>query len=419
MKRNSLAFLLCFAAAPVLAQVSIVPGTLNAFRDTRSTNDVRIPHGDEVQFGASIAGGSVGDYVRAFDSSTGAVTSWTVCGPLAVNADFCARSLPYTSSLLRDPWQIQFTKDTALGPQGSFAAPSVAAATNPIGFPTNVTISSGATATTPVISWTDPAGYTPNSIRVSIYDKNDSLANGKANIIESATLVGTATSFSLPAIVNSSGQSLQIGGNYAIDLQLITTRDGSDGSSNNATFLERSQSFFDFSPQSGAVPNIALPTITSSGVYSFHVGSVSSSSETFIDPTVATGFTYATAAGEPNFKSVLLPNVGGGHFTISYTVNGVPFVTSLAAGAQFFFPGDGVATFEVTGINPGVDPTNGQAFVTGLTFEANGSFDGTMTPITVTAAVPEPSTWALFVLGLGVVARGRGILSRRGKRLPN
>ena len=65
----------------------------------------------------------------------------------------------------------------------------------------------------------------------------------------------------------------------------------------------------------------------------------------------------------------------------------------LDAGTQFFFQNGGVAAFEVTGIDPSadLDPTNGLAFITGLTFEANGSFTGTMTPITTdVSAVPGP-----------------------------
>ncbi len=176
--------------------------------------------------------------------------------------------------------------------------------------------------------------------------------------------------------------------------------------SNNASFLERSPSFFDFSPQAGGPTNVSLPTITSDGVYSFHIGDVSSSSETFIDPAVATGYVFATAAGEPNFKSVLLPDVGGGHFMLEYSVDGHEVTINLDAGSQFFFPGDGVATFTVSGIDPaaGVNPGNGESFITGLTFESDGSFDGTMTPITLAVGVvPEPSGLGLMLGGLAAV----------------
>jgi len=328
---------------------------------------------------------------------------------LAVNANFCASAFAYDSTRISvaDPWTIQFTNNKAAGPEISLAAPSVANATPAVPFPTNVTITAGATPTTPVISWTDPAGYTPDGVRVNIYDKSDILANGVANNIESATFSGGVTSFTLPA----PGRALQIGGNYTIGLQLITGR-GGVVTSNNASFLERSQSFFDFSPQSGGPLDVALPTITAAGVYSFHVGAVSSSALTFIDPAVATGYVFATAAGEPNFKSVVLPDVGGGHFTLEYSVDGHEVTISLDAGAQFFFPGAGVSSFVVNGIDPaaGVNPGNGESFITGLTFESNGSFDGTMTPITMAVGVvPEPSGLGLMLGGLATV----GLYARR------
>ena len=59
----------------------------------------------------------------------------------------------------------------------------------------------------------------------------------------------------------------------------------------------------------------------------------------------------------------------------------------------------GVDWFRVLGINPAsaVNPYDPTAFVTGLTFVGDGRFTGTMDPIL--AAVPEPSTWAMMILG--------------------
>jgi PEP-CTERM motif-containing protein len=157
-----------------------------------------------------------------------------------------------------------------------------------------------------------------------------------------------------------------------------------------------------------------LPSIDHTGVYHFNVGSVGPGSVTFIDPKVAIGYDYAIGHGDPNFASVILPNVGGGHFELSFLQGGHTVMDPVNAGVQFFFLGGGVSAFEVTGINPSahLDPGNALAFVTGLTFVTNGSFTGTMTPLT--ASVPEPSTWTMMLIGFAGVGFAAYRRTRRG-----
>jgi hypothetical protein len=54
----------------------------------------------------------------------------------------------------------------------------------------------------------------------------------------------------------------------------------------------------------------------------------------FIDPFVAIGYDYAIGAGDPNFASVRLPNVGDGNFDLIFGNT----ATTIQADTQFFFP---------------------------------------------------------------------------------
>jgi hypothetical protein len=59
----------------------------------------------------------------------------------------------------------------------------------------------------------------------------------------------------------------------------------------------------------------------------------------------------------------------------------------------------GVTEFEILGIasSVGLNPNSGTDFVTTLTFEGSGTLTGMMTPV---ISVPEPSTWAMLLIGL-------------------
>src|SRR5262249_27397830 len=157
------------------------------------------------------------------------------------------------------------------------------------------------------------------------------LPNGQNDVIFFTNLNPSSTSFQIPTNAH-----LAVGGNYVINFQVIDTRSGQPLPPNagNADILTRSNSFFDFSPPSRGSPVIQLPNITPDGVYHFNVGSVGPNAMTFIDPLVAIGYIYDIGADDPNFASVLLPNVGGGHFQLSYLFNGNQFLVPLDAGVQ-------------------------------------------------------------------------------------
>src|SRR5437879_5992683 len=92
--------------SPTLAQApNVNAGSVNIFRDFRGINDVGITAGDELQFGANIAGGSAGVTIQGiFTSNTGPAGSFTtsnrVCGPLVVNPNFCATAVGFSAARL-------------------------------------------------------------------------------------------------------------------------------------------------------------------------------------------------------------------------------------------------------------------------------------------------------------------------------
>ena len=161
-------------------------------------------------------------------------------------------------------------------------------------------------------------------------------------------------------------------------------------------------------------------TVTGTGVvYGFSL-TVAPGITYYLDPEVATGYIYQNRPGNPKFASVELPNIGNPGPYDLYLWNGAAFVfdTTLAAEIPFDFADGGVSEFEVLGIDPSLelDPDNGTAFITALTFEGAGNFTGTMTPVTTEVSAPEPASLTLLasgLLGLGLVRRRRRPVSGR------
>ena len=146
----------------------------NIFRDNRGINDVGSTPGDRLQFGGNIAGGSAGAFGAGIFTRTGSpvptlIQDLSPCGPLAVNPNFCSRSASFSPGRLNGTWEFEVQKD---GVTARFPLPPVnVIPLTPVPFPSSVTISNSPDGIQPTISWTLPTGFTPDSFRVQIFDR--------------------------------------------------------------------------------------------------------------------------------------------------------------------------------------------------------------------------------------------------------
>lgn len=133
-----------------------------------------------------------------------------------------------------------------------------------------------------------------------------------------------------------------------------------------------------------------------------------------VDPLVATGYDFVSSLG---ILSAEFEDLGDSQYMLSFLDSlGVSQKTDFMPGVgnifdfSLFNPA-GVMGFSVTGIDTALmlDPADTTAFKTKLTFSADGPIQVnlTQTPLTTfvdpVAAVPEPSTWAMMIIGFGFV----------------
>ncbi len=365
-------------------------------------NDLGFLAGEYVAYGADsvVANGDSG--TSGLATTTGFINSIPFSpGPADLNTFFGLT--PYSSlssSQLTSPWKITFTNPattpTSVSSTLSLVGPGE------IQLPINITMSPGAD---PTFNWSTPPGVSVNGYRVAIIQDNQ-VSPTDIGLIGGANLTGHPP-FTLQPADCTAGIGycpLQQGTQYTMLLDITQTRDGSSTNLSNSNTSAAARVFVPFQILPASAPaTVYLPMATPSGkgvVYNFNM-TVLTGLTYYIDPEVADRYIYNTGPGNPNFASVELPKVGNPAPYELYVWNGTSFVfdTRLAAGTVFDFASGGVSEFEVLGIEPtlGIDPTNTTAFITGLTFEGAGSFTGTMTPVTTN--VPEPSTWAMILVG--------------------
>ena len=398
-------------AGNVISQASASPITLvdgpYLFLSDKGENDINQGIGEFIAIGDDAVLPSAGTTVSA--QTTNLVTGASVTVPVpfvgsTVQPNQFGTDIGYHADRL-GAWTLTFSNgaDTT-----SATTPGTLIGVSPAPPASNVTISGS--STNPTFSWTFP-NNSVNNVSIGIFDDLMKNAGGGVDQVYGATFPGNTGSFMVPNAL-AGGLTLRLNHPYTIDIAGIVDRVPSPpGPPSQANILAATQAFFDFTPLAAGSPVVNLPSVTPAGVYQYSMTVVAGTTY-FVDPKVTVGYQFAIGAGDPNFASVLLPAVQLNPFDVSFVYNGVDFSDIVLPKTAFEFPIGGVDAFTVTGIDPsdGLDPGDTTAFITGLTFTGDGTFNGTQTPITAVVATPEPGSIVLLassLLGLLLFRQGR------------
>jgi hypothetical protein len=408
-----LALLATFAVAPCMgAEAAPITITTPFFQlDNVAVNTLGNSVGQRLRLGAN----SVVPNGLAVPPTTGvATTSNLVTGtafsrtigfsPDTVSPNFFIRTLPDDPGL-RGPWSLTFTN----GADVATTTVTLPANARHVDFVRNVAVSGS--SFNPTFTWNAPANGQINGYRVNLYDRSRQTLTGGADNVFSQNL--TTTSFTVPTQL-SGGLSLDPTHAYTLEINAFSTRDGGSSVLSNSNVFARSRSFFDFAPIVNGPPVVNLPVLTSTNSFQFEIA-VIRDALVYIDPVVAIGYDYAIGDGDPNFRSVVLPvGIGDGLYDLyALDTNGAPtlLIADLAGGTEYDFGAAGLTRFRVLDIevDAALDPRNTAAFITGLRFTRDGTFTGTMTPISVEVAdaVSAPGTLSLLVTALWGLIRRR------------
>lgn len=277
---------------------------------------------------------------------------------------------------------------------------------------TDVQLSQTTGVTTPTISWMNNE-ENADRITVTIYDlENRSEFNGGADRVFITSIPDGDSSFTIPEGEISEGglYSIRISTRVNRSIEDGTAGTNPSGSSQAGAALVRGDTFFDFQATDLGDQNIILPELTfpddGSIVYNFN-NPVIAERVQYYDPLVAIGYDYQIGDQDPFFHSFILPEIGDDLFAL-HLWNGTEYAyeEDVMASEEYFL-GDDVDRFRILGIeaDAALDPLDPTAFVTGLSFDKDGQFTGTMKPIV--ANVPLPAGILLLGGALGGLAFSR------------
>lgn len=288
--------LLCMAVLIAGATVSFMADFAGAeaitvdkpfhFRDNRSANTVLMHPGDALVFGALIVIPN-GYNGTAGSATQGLVTTDLEFTPYTVAPNFFIGGLKYDPGLTGE-WTLNFTNgpDTA-----SIQTPSVGTVPK-LPFATSVAVS-GSSAT-PTFTWTFPESFTPDGVKIQIWDLENQVSPNSYDLIHSIVVPGDATSYTIPPIT-SGGITLEENHLYSLEIAFVLTHGEEVG--DLTTILTRSRSFFNFQlmPEDSP-PNVSLPMVVpgpGGPAYSFTTTVDAAGQTIYVDPVVAIGYEYA------------------------------------------------------------------------------------------------------------------------------
>jgi hypothetical protein len=360
-----------------------------AWREIRSANSLGATPGDFIKVGAldvrpNPFNGMGGLATVAQTTSPGGTVlpMFFAFSPASPNEYFRA-NIPFSTGRTA-PWKLTFSNPNSPNSPVEVWTPAIRRADGSVpgtlSFVQDMSLSG--TGTDVTFHFTPPADSRHDTIGVRIWDRDRITPSGFAPLVYAATVGPADRSHKPPVVLNADGDTLLMGRRYTVAILLEENRAFFGPAI--ARTLSRSISYFDFSPLApGSPPNVFLPIVDGDNVYHFSV-SVQEGRVVFIDPDAAIGYEYAIGSGDPNFASVVLPPAGDDKFHL-HTFDGAEWTYRgvLDSGVTFDFGAGGVSRFRVSGIehSAGLDPADPTAFVTGLTFVADGRFTGTMTPL--------------------------------------